>query len=72
MSNYILQVKSLNKSFENVHAVKTASVDFIEGEIHSIIGENGAGKSTLMNLITGLYEPDSGKMIFKGAVIASS
>ncbi len=69
MSNCILKVKDLDKSFENIHAVKTASVDFIEGEIHSIIGENGAGKSTLMNLITGLYEPDAGKIIFKGSEI---
>ena len=69
MANCILEVKDLDKRFENIHAVKTASVDFIEGEIHSIIGENGAGKSTLMNLITGLYEPDAGKIIFKGSEI---
>lgn len=36
------------------------------GEIHALLGENGAGKSTLMNILAGLYEPNSGEIYVKG------
>ncbi|MDD3627055.1 MAG: ABC transporter ATP-binding protein [bacterium] len=69
MNNPVLEIKGLNKNFGNVHAVKDVSLSFNPGEIHSIIGENGAGKSTLMNLITGLYLPDSGEIVYNGSPV---
>lgn len=57
---------NITKSFfENV---VNSNIDFSlqEGEIHALLGENGAGKTTLMNMLTGVYSPDSGDIFFKG------
>ena len=62
----ILQVKEIKKSFGSVHALKSVSLTLREGEVISIVGENGAGKSTLMNVITGIYIPDSGEIFVEG------
>ncbi|MDD3520514.1 MAG: ATP-binding cassette domain-containing protein, partial [Actinomycetota bacterium] len=40
-----------------------------EGEVHGLVGENGAGKSTLMNIISGVFLPDEGKLLFNGEEI---
>jgi len=49
-----------------VHALKDVEFDLRDGEIHALVGENGAGKSTLMKVLTGIYERDSGEIIFEG------
>ena len=49
-----------------VHAVKSLSLTVKSGEIVALLGENGAGKSTLMNVLNGLYKPDSGMISVKG------
>jgi ABC-type uncharacterized transport system ATPase subunit len=41
--------------------------DCLHGEIHGLIGENGAGKSTLMRILAGIYHPDDGEILVKGA-----
>jgi len=61
----MLQIKSLNKSFDGFKAVNNASLDVQKGEIVAVIGPNGAGKTTLFNLITGVLKPDSGEVLFK-------
>jgi branched-chain amino acid transport system ATP-binding protein len=61
----MLQIKSLNKSFDGFKAVNNASLDVQKGEIVAVIGPNGAGKTTLFNLITGVLRPDSGEVLFK-------
>jgi len=66
MSDVILEVKNLSKSFGGVQAVKNVSFHVKRGEILGIIGPNGSGKTTIVNLITGFVKPDSGRVIFKG------
>ncbi|HOV89189.1 MAG TPA: ABC transporter ATP-binding protein [Syntrophorhabdaceae bacterium] len=60
----ILEVMDLEKSFGGVKAVDSISFHIYEGETFGIIGPNGAGKTTMFNLITGLYRPDHGSIIF--------
>jgi branched-chain amino acid transport system ATP-binding protein len=66
MSNLMLQVSNLTKTFGNLVAVNDISMQIYEGEIVGLIGPNGAGKTTLFNAITGLYKPDTGRAVFKG------
>ena len=64
-----LELSGVNKSFGGLQATTDMSLTLNEGEIVSIIGPNGAGKSTLFNLITGVYQPDSGDIRFDGKSI---
>ena len=66
MSEFVVEMKNIVKSFGEVHAVKDGQFNLIKGEIHSLIGENGAGKSTMMKLLYGMYSIDSGEIIVKG------
>ena len=60
----ILQLKNITKRFgSKVLANNNVSLDVYKGEILSILGENGCGKTTLMNMIAGIYYPDSGKIL---------
>ena len=61
-----LEVSGLSKSFGGVQAVRNLVFSVEEYETVGILGPNGAGKTTLFNLITGLYSPDAGKLIFFG------
>ena len=56
----MLAVDTVSKHFEGIRAVIDASLTVNAGEIHALIGPNGAGKTTVFNLISGLYEPNSG------------
>lgn len=69
MSEFVVEMKNIVKSFGEVHAVKDGQFNLIKGEIHSLIGENGAGKSTMMKLLYGMYPIDSGEIIVKGQSI---
>ncbi|MCI9001333.1 MAG: ABC transporter ATP-binding protein [Oscillibacter sp.] len=60
----LLQIQDLDKSFAGVHAIDRLSFNIFEGEILALIGPNGCGKSTCVNLISGVYIQDSGKIIF--------
>ena len=62
----ILQVKNISKVFPGVKALTDVSADFYPGEVHTLVGENGAGKSTLIKIISGVYTPTEGKVIFEG------
>ena len=61
-----IAVKNISKSFPGVQANQDVSITIEKGEIRAIIGENGAGKTTLMNILYGLYHPDSGQIYIKG------
>jgi len=65
----LLRVEALAKEFGGIHAIEDLSFAVTPGAIHSIIGPNGAGKTTLFNLITGLYRPSSGRILFEGSEI---
>ena len=62
----IVSVKGVSKSFGKVVACKNISLDIYPGEVHTLLGENGAGKSTLINILSGVYIPDSGVIRVKG------
>ncbi len=61
-----LEMRGMTKRFPGVLANDRISFDLRLGEIHALLGENGAGKSTLMNLLYGLYPPDSGDILLNG------
>ena len=60
------ELKSIDKMFPGVHALKSVDVSIGKGEIVGLVGENGAGKSTLMKVIYGAYQPDGGQMLIDG------
>ncbi|WP_410209864.1 ABC transporter ATP-binding protein [Aquirhabdus sp.] len=62
----LLQLEGINKSFGGVHALKHVSLSVQQGTIHGLIGPNGAGKTTLFNVMTGMYQADSGRFNFDG------
>ena len=62
-----LEVRDVSKSFGGVQAVTTVSLDVQQGELLSVIGPNGAGKTSLLNMISGFYHPDSGRIVLEGA-----
>lgn len=64
--NVLLKIEGISKSFPGVKALDNVSFEVAKGEVHAIVGENGAGKSTLMNILSGVYTPDSGKLHFDG------
>jgi branched-chain amino acid transport system ATP-binding protein len=66
----MLQIENLSKSFGGLKAVQDVSFAVKQGSIHAVIGPNGAGKTTLFNLITGVYVPTSGKILFEGADVS--
>lgn len=66
----ILETKSLTKGFGGLIALKEVSFELFEKEILGIIGPNGAGKTTLTNVISGIYLPSSGKIVFNGMDIS--
>ncbi len=66
MSELILKMKGIDKSFVGVHALKEVDFDLYRGEVHALMGENGAGKSTLMKVLTGIYAMDRGEITFEG------
>ncbi len=68
-STPILEVKELTKRFGGLTALDRVTLHFQAGQLHSIIGPNGAGKTTLFNLLTGIFPPTSGQILFKGEEI---
>ena len=71
MSNVLLQVADLSKSFGGVRACSNSSLDVRSGQIHAIIGPNGAGKTTLVSLLAGEIRPDSGTIRLDGEDITA-
>jgi len=65
----ILEIQNLSKNFGGVHAVYNLSFKIRRGELVGLIGPNGAGKTTVFNLISGVYPPSQGSIIFQGSDI---
>ena len=61
-----LELKNITKTFGSIVANKNVSLDVKAHEILAILGENGSGKTTLMNMIAGIYHPDSGEILVGG------
>lgn len=68
----VLTATLIAKSFAGVQALKSASIELLEGEVHALVGENGAGKSTLAKVITGALVPDAGRLEVFGETISAN
>jgi branched-chain amino acid transport system ATP-binding protein len=66
----VLEVHSVSKNFGALAALSRIGFAVSEGQVFSVIGPNGAGKSTLFNVVSGLYAPNAGRVIFRGHEIA--
>ncbi len=65
MSDYILELRGITKTFPGVKALSDVHFELKRGEIHALMGENGAGKSTFIKIITGVHQPDQGDILLK-------
>jgi branched-chain amino acid transport system ATP-binding protein len=70
MATRLLELKGLSKAFGGLACVDELDLHVEEREIVSLIGPNGAGKTTVFNLVTGIYAPDAGDIVFEGDNIA--
>jgi len=66
MTNFMLNISGVNKRFGGLQALTDVRIQIAPGQIYGLIGPNGAGKTTFFNVITGLYQPDSGSFELAG------
>jgi ribose transport system ATP-binding protein len=69
VSQYILEMANISKSFPGVKALDEVSFSVKPGEVHALVGENGAGKSTLMKVLNGVLQADSGTIMIDGTPV---
>ena len=72
MSGNLVEMQGICKSFPGVKALNNVDMNIGKGEIVCLLGENGAGKSTLMKILTGVYHPDGGRILFEDKPVAIS
>ena len=70
MSENLLEMKNICKSFPGVKALQHVDFKLKAGEIHALLGENGAGKSTLIKVLGGIYHPEEGQIFIDGKEVA--
>ncbi|MDA2983803.1 MAG: ABC transporter ATP-binding protein [Actinomycetota bacterium] len=68
----LLSIQGLRKAFGGLQAIDGVDLDVAKGEIVSIIGPNGAGKTSLFNVTSGLFPPDSGRILLRGEDVAGA
>jgi ABC-type branched-subunit amino acid transport system ATPase component len=66
----LLELRNVSKAFGGLQVVNDLVLHVGEGEVVSVIGPNGAGKTTVFNLITGIFRPDSGEIVFEGNTVS--
>jgi len=66
-----IQICSLSKSYDGVHALQDVNLDLAPAEIHAVCGENGAGKSTLIKILSGIVHPDAGHITLNGTQLVT-
>lgn len=62
----LVQLSGISKSFGGTRALESAELALYAGSITALVGENGAGKSTLVKILTGIYQPDGGRITLCG------
>ncbi len=67
MTNPLMELINVSKSFGSTHALKNVSMEVQPGKILCLLGDNGAGKSTLIKILSGYHGPSSGTLRFEGA-----
>ena len=72
MTNALLSLRGVNKSFGPVHVLKDVDLDVYAGKVTALVGDNGAGKSTLIKCIAGIYNPEAGDFFFEGSKVTIS
>ena len=72
MTEPILSLRGINKSFGAVHVLRGVNFDVHPGQVTALVGDNGAGKSTLIKCIAGIYEIDNGDYLFEGKKVSVS
>jgi len=65
----VLSLAGASKAFAGVQALRDVSLDLLAGEAHALVGENGAGKSTLIKILSGVHQPDSGRLSIGGQTV---
>ena len=65
----VLKLSNVSRSFGNVKAVNSVSLEIKKGEVVGLVGENGAGKSTLLKILAGMVQPDAGTIEINGEVV---
>ena len=69
MTEPILSLRGVSKSFGSIKALSNVSLDLEPGKVVALVGDNGAGKSTLVKVMSGVHRPDSGQYIFEGRAV---
>ncbi len=72
MNNILLNISGVNKRFGGLQALTDVRIQIAKGQIYGLIGPNGAGKTTFFNVITGLYQPDTGTFELDGKAYSPS
>ena len=72
MSEHVLEMRRISKSFPGVKALQDVTLAVARGEVHAICGENGAGKSTLMKVLSGVYPHGTyeGDIVLEGETVS--
>ena len=68
----LLAAEGICKTFPGVKALQDARIEVHAGKLNAVLGENGAGKSTLMNILAGVFTPDSGQILLNGHEVTFS
>ena len=66
----VVSLRNISKRFGTIQANQNVSLDIFRGEILALLGENGSGKTTLMNMLSGIYFPDSGEILIDGKEVS--
>jgi ribose transport system ATP-binding protein len=66
LDKLLVQMEGIEKRFPGVLALDGCRFELQAGEVHALVGENGAGKSTMMKILTGVYQKDAGRIVYKG------
>ena len=70
MTEPVLTLSGISKSFPGVRALHDVALQLYAGQVTALVGENGAGKSTLVKVLTGIYQPDGGVISIAGAAVS--